>query len=456
MKATGTPALLPGVGWWPRVWPWLLALAALVFVVWLGRELGSRVQPREAFGLVRVAHGGWAGLLGLLALLGVLALTSALTVFLARNTVNRRRVGFWGVYSVQLTHLILCAVVLAALYPLIYIVLASFDTRNSLYGVSTVQSDNLLLRAKIIPDMSQYSLDNYRRLIEGVTIPLWQWALLGIGALGLLVVGVSSLGQMGLGYRTRAGTPGSRPLTVWGQRVFLGALALWLVLLSGSQFTGSGIETKFLLHVRNTMLVSGLTGLLGILLSTTAGYAMARLRFPGRFGTLLFFIFVQMFPGFLGLVATYYLLYTLGLLGTFTGLVLAYSGGAIAFNTWIYKGYVESLPASLEEAALVDGATRWGAFWRIVLPLSGPVLVFVFVNQFIGTYAEFLISNLVLTGVDHWTVGMSLRNFVNGAFSTKWGVFAAASIVGALPIVLLFYLFQRFFTGGMTAGGVKE
>ena len=91
-----------------------------------------------------------------------------------------------------------------------------------------------------------------------------------------------------------------------------------------------------------------------------------------------------------------------------------------------------------------------------MLPLSGPVLVFVFVNQFIGTYAEFLISNLVLTGVDHWTVGMSLRNFVNGAFSTKWGVFAAASIVGALPIVLLFYLFQRFFTGGMTAGGVKE
>jgi arabinogalactan oligomer / maltooligosaccharide transport system permease protein len=444
-------SVLVQAGWWPRVWPWLLAVAATVLLVLLGRELGTRIQPSEAFGLIRIEHGGWTALAGGLAVLGLLAISSALTVARARTRPRPgRRAGFWGVYSVQLTHLILCVVVLAALYPLIYIVLASFDSRNSLYGVSGVPQGNLLVRARIIPDMSQYNLDNYRRLIEGVTVPLWQWALLGSGLIGLLVSWWSRLERRG-----RLGEVGQRR-SAWGLRVFLGALGLWIVLLSGAQFTGSGTETKFLLHVRNTMLVSGMTGLLGILLSTTSGYAIARLRFPGRFGALLFFIFVQMFPGFLGLVATYYLLYSLGLLGTFTGLVLAYSGGAIAFNTWIYKGYVESLPESLEEAAMVDGATRWGAFWRIVLPLSGPVLVFIFVNQFIGTYAEFLVSNIVLTGVDHWTVGMSLRNFVNGAFSTKWGVFAAASIIGALPIVLLFYLFQRFFTGGMTAGGVKE
>jgi arabinogalactan oligomer / maltooligosaccharide transport system permease protein len=456
MKAAPSVPRLVAPDWWPRLWPWLLTLLGAGLVIWFGRELGLRVQQREAFGLLRLPNGGWVALAGLIGTLGVLALTSAAALARARSRKNHRST-FWSIYTVQLTHLILCAVVLGALYPLIYIVLASFDSRNSLYSVGAAPGGNLLTRARIIPDTSGYNLDNYRRLIDGVVIPAWQWALLAASGLGLLGMGLSRINMVAWRKSVRPSESVRRErLTSWSQRLFLGALALWLLLLSGSQFTGSGTETKFLLHVRNTLVVSGMTGLLGILLSTTAGYAMARLRFPGRFGTLLFFIFVQMFPGFLGLVATYYLLYSLGLLGTFSGLVLAYSGGAIAFNTWIYKGYVESLPASLEEAALVDGATRWGAFWRIVLPLSGPVLVFVFVNQFIGTYAEFLISNIVLTGVDHWTVGMSLRNFVGGAFSTKWGVFAAASTVGALPIVLLFYLFQRFFTGGMTAGGVKE
>lgn len=244
-----------------------------------------------------------------------------------------------------------------------------------------------------------------------------------------------------------------------GRLLFLMALLVFALALSLSprQFTGQGTETKFLLWVRNTFLISGLTGLLAVLLTATAGYAFARFRhLPGRYPMLLFFIFVQMFPGFLALVAIYYLLSRLDLLNTFTGLVLAYSGGIISFGTWVYKGYLESISPSLEEAAMVDGATRWQVFTRILLPLSTPMFVFIFLLQFVGTYSEFVLANLVLTGVESWNVGVGLRSFTTGQFQTKWGVFAAASVLGSLPILFLFYGFQQYFVSGYTAGAVKE
>jgi arabinogalactan oligomer / maltooligosaccharide transport system permease protein len=202
--------------------------------------------------------------------------------------------------------------------------------------------------------------------------------------------------------------------------------------------------------------VSGATGLLTVMLTTTTGYGLARLRFPGRFEFLMFLIFIQMFPALLGLVAMYELIYRLGLTESLPGLVIAYTGGAVAFGTWIYKGYVESLPPSLEEAALVDGCTRWTAFTKIVLPLSGPMLVFIFLLQFVGTYTEFLTANVLVTGAQNWNVGVGLRSFATGQFSVDYGTFAAAAVLGALPIVALYYSFQQVFVSGNLAGGVKE
>jgi len=231
---------------------------------------------------------------------------------------------------------------------------------------------------------------------------------------------------------------------------------LLVVFISPNQFTGQGTEAKFVLWVRNTLFVSGITGILAVLLTATAGYAFARFDFPGRYPLLLVFIFIQMFPGFLGLVATYILISNLGLLNTFTGLVLAYSGGIISFGTWVYKGFLESISKSLEEAALIDGASKWQVFTKILMPLSAPMFVFIFLLQFVGTYSEFIVANLFLTGVESWTVGMGLRNFTTGQFSTRWGLFAAASVLGSLPILLTFYGFQRYFVSGYTAGSVKE
>lgn len=434
-----------------RALPWVVLAALVIGAVVLGVALANNMAGRPKSFTIYFVEGGWKKfLLFLLAASGVLALLS-----LAGQKIGEARTGrtisYLAVLGDQLTHLFLILVVLIAVYPLLYVLVAAFDPRNSLFAFPDFSNPNILYKTGLLPKLDVLSYENFQKLFEGVTLPGWQLLLAVIGGACLAVMGILALlNRFG---RENQGLTQTR---TWVTRLLIAALILLVAFMTPAQFQGTTNESKFLLSVRNTLLVSGLTGLLAILLSTTAGYAMARLRFPGRFQTLLFFIFIQMFPVFLALVAVYTLMVTLGLSNTFTGLILAYSGGAIAFNTWIYKGYVESLPESLEEAAMVDGATRWQTFLRVVLPLSGGILVFIFLNQFIGTYAEYILSSILLTGVDKWTVGIMLQSFTSGQFSTKWGIFAAAATLGALPIIALFYSFQQFFVGGAVAGGVKE
>ncbi|WP_102125402.1 sugar ABC transporter permease [Deinococcus planocerae] len=434
-----------------RALPWLVLAALVIGLVVLGSFLARNMQGRPRSFTIYFVEGGWRSfVLFLLAASGVLALTSLIgqRIGMARTG---RRVSYAAVLGDQLTHLFLLLVVLIAVYPIFYVLLAAFDPRNSLFAFPNFSDPNIFYRTGLLPNLSVLSLENFRRLFDGVVVPGWQVVLFVVGGAALAALLLLTLA----GRAGRESVALSRGRT-WALRALVVALAVLVVFMTPAQFTGPGNESKFLLSVRNTLLVSGITGVLAILLSTSAGYAMARLRFPGRFQTLLFFIFIQMFPVFLALVAVYTLMVLLGLNNTFTGLILAYSGGAIAFNTWIFKGYVESLPESLEEAAMVDGATRWQTFLRVVLPLSGGILVFIFLNQFIGTYAEFILANVLLTGVEKWTVGVMLLSFTSAQFATKWGIFAAAATLGALPIIFLFYGFQRYFVGGAVAGGVKE
>ena len=434
-----------------RALPWLTLAAMVVGFVVLGYFLVQNMAGRPKSFTIYFVEGGWKYfLLFLLAASGVLALTSLIGQQVGQR-LTRRRISYLAVLGDQLTHLFLILVVLIAIYPLVYVLVAAFDPRNSLFAFPDFENANILYRTGLLPNLNVLSLENFARLFDGLTVPWWQLLLAGLSGAAL-----AALLLFALAGRVLVNSEALERNRTLALRVLLAALAVLVVFVTPAQFTGQGNESKFLLSVRNTLLVSGLTGVLAILLSTTAGYAMARLRFPGRFQTLLFFIFIQMFPVFLALVAVYTLMVILGLTNTFTGLILAYSGGAIAFNTWIFKGYVESLPESLEEAALVDGATRWQAFLRVVLPLSGGMLAFIFLNQFIGTYAEFILANVLLTGVEKWTVGVMLLSFTSGQFSTQWGIFAAAAALGALPIVALFYGFQQYFVGGTVAGGVKE
>jgi len=437
-----------------KVLAFLLTGLVLYGVYWFAAtrlfDEGS-YRKQVAFGSVFVPY-GWAYALGFLLLLVLLVLLYSVGYTALTNRLQGRRRSPWPLFLQGITHLFLWVLILLVYYPVVQVVAASFDPTNNLFSFRRPDTGFLILDAKVIPYLPQPSLENYAKLVEGVILYPYQLGL-------LLLAGLALLGVGGIGLMRRL-LPEEDWMGFWqGRLLLLMALSVFALALtlSPDQFTGQGTETKFLLWVRNTFLISGLTGLLAVLLTATAGYAFARFRhLPGRYPLLLFFIFVQMFPGFLALVAIYYLLSWLNLLNTFTGLVLAYSGGIISFGTWVYKGYLESISPSLEEAAMVDGATKWQVFTKILLPLSAPMFVFIFLLQFVGTYSEFVLANLVLTGVESWNVGVGLRSFTTGQFQTKWGIFAAASVLGSLPILFLFYGFQQYFVSGYTAGAVKE
>jgi arabinogalactan oligomer / maltooligosaccharide transport system permease protein len=431
---------------WQSIVGWGLGAALLVFTIITILDLNRRVLIR-GFAILYPENAGRNVLLGLLGAVGLIFVTSYIGKLWGERTRQGRKINYWAIMTDQLTHVFFWGFI-------IFVVSASFDPRNTLTDASLGDVGPLIVRAKVLPSLEGKDFSNYEALFKGVVIAPWQFLGLGVFVLGILGIAALWFMVQANAGKTNASISQNRTRAYW-------AIALGLLVFFGtlgpSQFTGQGsLEAKFLLWLRNTFIISTITGVLTVLLTTTVGYAMARLRFPGRFQMLLFFIFVQMFPVFLAAVAIYDLMYRLGLLGSFAGLILAYSGGSIAYGTWIYKGYVESLPPSLEEAALVDGCTRWTAFTRVVLPLSGPMLVFIFLQQFIGTYAEFFLANILLAaGVDNWNIGLGLRSFAQ-QFTAEYGKFSAAAVLGALPIVALFYGFQQFFVSGALSGGVKE
>ncbi|ADI14323.1 sugar ABC transporter permease [Truepera radiovictrix] len=396
---------------------------------------------------------GWLRfLIGFVLIAGGVALAS----YLYGRATKPGKAGNYAVTAV--THLFIWVVIILTLYPVINLLAVSFNRVNNL-NQPPPREGWLLVRAGILPDPNNFSLVQYRTVLSETHLLPIQWVLLGL----LLVAGLVLI-ALNLARRfSFEGRALERASKIAGWALILGAVAL-VISITNDQFYSineqgqrvpSGSNRKVVLYIRNTLLVSGITGLFAVLISTTAGYAFARMRFEGRYGVLLAFIFVQMFPGFMALVAIFYLMSYLGLLNTFTGLILAYSGGAIAFASWIFKGYLESISPSLEEAAMVDGATRWGAFWRIILPISVPMLLFIFLLQFIGTYSEFILANTLLTGDDRWTIGIGLRAFTSGQFATQWGTLTASAVLGSLPILIIFYSFQNALTGQYQAGGVK-
>lgn len=209
----------------------------------------------------------------------------------------------------------------------------------------------------------------------------------------------------------------------------------------------------------NSVKVAALSGVVTLLLSTTAAYALARLRFRGRRSLLTGLMLMQMFPAVLALVAIYAIFDRLGSafpaigLNTHASLVLAYSGG-IAMHVWTLKGYYDTLPAEIEEAARVDGASAWQSFWRVLLPMALPILMVVFLLAFIGAIIEYPVASVLLTQQDQLTLAVGSKLFVH-EHNFHWGDFAAAALLSGLPITVVFLLAQRWMIAGLAAGGVK-
>lgn len=215
----------------------------------------------------------------------------------------------------------------------------------------------------------------------------------------------------------------------------------------------------FMRWLFNSIIVALSVALISVLVAAFAAYPFSRMRFFGRGQGLLFLLLIQMFPTIMFMIAIYSLLQFLGNyvpflgLDTISGMIFIYCGN-IAFNIWLIKGYFDTIPDSLEESALIDGANRLQTFWKIVLPLARPILAVIAILTFMNVFNEFVMASIILQSIDKWTYAVGLQQF-SGRFEASWGPFTAAALIGAIPMLTFFLLLQDQIVGGLTKGSVK-
>ncbi len=213
-------------------------------------------------------------------------------------------------------------------------------------------------------------------------------------------------------------------------------------------------EKDFLVWLWNSMIITVTVSIIGVALSATSGYAFSRWKFPGRNVGLVFLLTTQMIPAGMLMIPLYLLMFRLGLQDTYRGVLFAYSVTAVPFSIWILKGYYDTIPPDLEEAAMIDGASRLESFWRVILPLSTPSLAIVFLFNFMTAWNEFILARVLLKDAKHLTWPLGLFNLIKD-FDAEWGVYAAASVLIMLPVMALFLYSSKWLLSGLTLGSVK-
>jgi len=231
--------------------------------------------------------------------------------------------------------------------------------------------------------------------------------------------------------------------------------------------------------IANSLLVAGTSTILTVLITAMSAYSFSRFRFRGRRTMLLGILLLQVFPNLLMMVALFLILQQIGQLpeaiprvlpflsfinwdwlalfglNSLGGLIFVYMGGAMGINTWLMKGFFDSIPRDIDESALVDGASHWQIFWLLIFPLVRPILAVVGVLVFVSTFNEFVLAQILLRDKEQWTLMVGLFNFINTDFNRDWGKFAAGALVSSVPTVVLYIALQDQIVGGLTAGSVK-
>lgn len=211
----------------------------------------------------------------------------------------------------------------------------------------------------------------------------------------------------------------------------------------------------FLRWFLNSILIALGTTLFALFFASTAAYALSRFRFRGRGPALTMFLVTQMFPGAILLVPLYAMLQRLGLLDSYAGLILVYATVALPFSIWMLKGYYDTIPYSLDEAAIVDGLSVWGVFWRIITPLALPGMAVTGFFSFITAWNEFMFALVFMSGDTHKTLPVGLQSAYMSQHNIQWHFMAAGSVMITLPVILMFVIAQRYIVAGLTKGGVK-
>jgi ABC-type maltose transport system permease subunit len=211
----------------------------------------------------------------------------------------------------------------------------------------------------------------------------------------------------------------------------------------------------------NSLKIATITSVVSLSITTVAAYAFSRFRFHGRQTMLKALLLINAFPSLLALVATFLMISQVGDVLPFIGLdnhtslILVYLGGAMGVNIWLMKGFLDTIPRDIDESAMVEGASDWQIFIKLILPLLRPILIVIAILNYIGTYGEFVLARVLLRSNEHYTLMVGLQIFAGAQFQQRWGVFAAGALMGALPIMIIYLALQDQIVGGLTQGAVK-
>ncbi|MEV4413337.1 sugar ABC transporter permease [Catellatospora sp. NPDC049609] len=213
-------------------------------------------------------------------------------------------------------------------------------------------------------------------------------------------------------------------------------------------------DTSFPTWMVNSVVIALCTMLIGILMSATTGYALSRFNFPGRRHLLLVFLVTQMFPVAILIVPIYQIMAALGLINTHAALVIAYLTIAVPFCSWMLKGYFDSIPTSLDEAASIDGAGPFATFWKVIMPLARPGIAVTAFYTFLTAWGEVAYASAFMQTDDRFTLAYGMQQFVP-QFNAQWEYLTAAAVLVTVPAGLVFLYAQRHLVSGLTAGGTK-
>jgi arabinogalactan oligomer/maltooligosaccharide transport system permease protein len=239
-----------------------------------------------------------------------------------------------------------------------------------------------------------------------------------------------------------------------GQSLYTLTLSLWPSHPTLDNFKYILTQIPFPTWLRNSLFVCAATMVAGLVGSATGAYALSRFRFAGKRMTLITLLAIQSFPTVLALIPIYIILRLVHLVGTPFGLILAYVSVALVFAAWNLKGYFDTIPRELDEAALIDGCTPTQAFIRITLPLAVPALAVTALLMFITGWNEWVMAQTLLSDESNYTVPVGLWGLQND-YRIPWGYFASAALIVSIPIMTLFLVLQRYLRSGLTLGGVK-
>lgn len=214
--------------------------------------------------------------------------------------------------------------------------------------------------------------------------------------------------------------------------------------------------TNYLVWYRNTLKIAILNTLVTLIICVTSGYIFSRFKFKFRKPLMASMIVLQMFPSFIGMIATYVILWRINGLNTHWGLVLVYATGSIPFSSWLMKGYFDTVSRNIDEAARVDGASPLTTYVRILVPMAKPMIMFLALTSFTGPWMDFIFPRLILRSDNKKTLALGLFELINGRANDNFTMFAAGALLVAIPFAILFMAGQKLMLQSLAGDGVKE